>query len=74
MTVKEIASKVFDNDLKGESEPNLIGFYEEDEKGNVKHIYPDFADEIVETHGDMLVKDYKYVESKNVLVIELDKE
>jgi len=67
MTVKECATQVLGTKLN----KSLIGFYTEDESGNPKPIYPDFADEIIETHGDLQVKDYKYVESKKVLVIEL---
>lgn len=70
MTVREVANATFNNDLSG----GFIGLYNTDENGNVLPIYPDFADEYVETHGDLPVKDYKYVESKNVLVIEIDKE
>lgn len=44
----------------------MIGIYE----GPNKQIYPEYADEILETHGDLEVKDYCFSEKHNVLVVE----
>ena len=70
LTVREVANATFGNDLSS----GFIGIYGEDEYGNVMPIYPDFADEYVETHGNLSVKNYRYVKSQNTLVIEIDKE
>lgn len=41
--------------------------------GNNKgKIYADFADEYLETHGDFIVKECHYVESKDVLAVWLE--
>ena len=70
MTVREVANLTFGNDLSS----GFIGIYSKDESGNISPIYPDFADEYVETHGNLRVKDYRYVKPQNTLVIEIDKE
>ena len=48
---------------------SMIGIYE----GPDKTIYPDWADEYLETHGDYEVVDHYYSEKKDVLVVELKK-
>jgi len=35
-------------------------------------IYADFADEYLETHGNFIVKEWHYVESKDVLAVWLE--
>ena len=47
----------------------FIGIYEEID-GKIQPICPEYADELLETHGEMEVKDYTYVGSKSTLVIE----
>ena len=49
MTLKEKVKEMFGNDIQDK----FIGVYEEDENGEVKSIYPDFMDEMLETHGDL---------------------
>ncbi len=69
MTIKEVVNAVFDS----ESIKNgLVGFYEEDKNGTPKNIYPEYADEIIETHGNDLVADYVYLDNHNLLVISLN--
>ena len=51
----------------GKDKIQLIGIYEG--KGN--KIYPDFADELLETHGDRVVIDYT-ITRNNILVVELE--
>ena len=53
----------------GTSNNQLIGIYE----GKGKKIYPEFADELLETHGDRIVLDYA-ITSNNILVVELEEE
>ena len=48
----------------------FIGIYTKDSNGNVNPIYPEYADEMIETHGDKEVKDYQYSEKHKVLVVE----
>ncbi len=67
MILKEIAEKEFGDNIGG----GFIGFYEEDENGNVKPIYPDYADEIIETHGEKEVIDYRFLSDRNILVAEI---
>lgn len=50
----------------------FIGLYETDSKGIVQPIHPEYAGEILETHGDKEVLDYQLVEKSNLLVVELD--
>ena len=56
------------NNISGDVN-SLIGIYE----GKVKKIYPEFADELLETHGDRIVLDYA-ITSNNILVVELEEE
>lgn len=49
----------------------FIGLYEKDEYGNLKTIYPEYTDEMLETHGDYEVVDYYYSKKRDVLVVEL---
>ena len=64
MKLKELTKQLFGDNIQDK----MIGIYE----GEDKKIYPDFADEMLETHGDHNVVDYQYVESKKVLVVELE--
>lgn len=63
MKLKELYKKEF-------KKVQFIGVYEEDENGNPKPIYPDYADEYLETHGNMEVKDYQYSQKYDCLVVE----
>ena len=51
--------------------PPFIGLYKTDEKGNIDPIIPDYADEILETHGDKEVIEHKYSTIHHCLVVEL---
>ena len=62
MKLKELCKKEF-------KKVQFLGVYETDENGNVKPIYPDYADELLETHGDMEVKDYTYSQKHDCLVV-----
>ena len=64
MTLAELYDNQYPN-------ANLIGVYEKDERGNMKPLEVDFADEYLETHGERVVKDHYYSMRKNVLVVEL---
>ena len=59
MKLKELYKKEF-------KKVPFIGIYE----GKGKSIYPEYADELLETHGDMEVVDYLYIENKNTLVVQ----
>ena len=64
MKLKELCNKVFqDKDIKTQS----IGIY----TGHGNTIYPDYADEILETHGDCEVAAYQYRENADLLVVQL---
>lgn len=68
MKLQEVADKVFKGkDLALET----IAFYEEDENSELKRIAPDFADEILETHGQCEVEDYMYIQGNRCLLVEL---
>lgn len=62
MTLKELYESKY-------SHIEFIGLWEYDENGYVKDVYPDYADEILETHGNMIVKDHTI--SQGVLIVEL---
>ena len=47
----------------------LIGIF--DPNNPTKPIYPDYADELIETHGDKEVVDHMYSDKKGVLVVAL---
>jgi len=47
----------------------FIGIYKEID-GKAQPIYPEYADELLETHGKLEVKEYQFVASKNILVVE----
>ena len=64
MTLKELYEQKYKN-------VPYIGFLEYDENGKIKKIYPDYADEILETHGERVVKNEYYSKAKHVLVVEL---
>ena len=51
--------------------PPFIGLYKTDEKGNIGPIIPDYADEILETHGDKEVIDLELQTIHRCLVVEL---
>lgn len=46
----------------------FIGIYTDDGP-----IYPDYTDEILETHGDLIVVDSYYSKRNDVLVVSFDK-
>lgn len=72
MTLQEIAEQVFsEEELSGKGDVVYIGFYTEDENGNPNRVIPDYADEILETHGQCEVEDYFYAKKDKVLVVEL---
>ena len=52
----------------------FIGIYEEDDKGRPAIVIPDFADEILETHGDLEVDDYAYLQEESCLIIKFKEE
>ena len=58
---------LYEKEFKG---VKFIGVYELDDKGNPKQIYPDYADEYLETHGDKEVKDHAYSKKHDCLVVE----
>lgn len=60
-------------DLIKEKYPNVpfIGFYEEDKYGKPMPIYPDYTDEILETHADREVDEVYYSAEKQTLVVKL---
>lgn len=64
MTLKELYEQKYKN-------VPYIGFLEYDENGKIKKIYPDYADEILETHGECLVKGEYFSTSQNTLIVEL---
>ena len=64
MTLAELYDNQYPN-------ANFIGVYEKDEKGNMKPLEVDFADEYLETHGDRVVKDSYYSKKRNALIVEL---
>lgn len=64
MTLKELYEQKYKN-------VPYIGFLEYDKNGKIKKIYPDYADEILETHGECLVKGECFSASHNTLIIEL---
>ena len=67
MTLAEKVKEMFGNDIQDK----FIGVYEEDESGGVKPIYPEFMDEMLETHGDLEINpDVYYSEKKKTLVVE----
>lgn len=66
MTLKELVDQVFPGDnLLTKS----IGIY----NGDGVPIYPDFADEVLETHGSLTVIDW-HLSNKNLLLVQLKKE
>lgn len=67
-SLKEVAKRVFEGkDIKTQ----YIGIYTENENGTPNKIYPDYADEILETHGKRKVTDYEYSETHQCLVVVL---
>lgn len=65
MTLKELYDEQFSN-------VGFIGVCETDENDNVKPIYPEYADEFLETNGDMEVKGYCYSKKHDCLVVTSD--
>lgn len=59
--LKELINRIFGENYRDE----LVAIYKKGEP-----IYPDYADEILETYGDYIVKDYKIV--KEILVVMLE--
>lgn len=68
MKLKELAEEVFKSK---NIETQSIGIYTEDEKGNPNPIYPEYADELLETHGELEVEDSFYSEKHQCLVVAL---
>ena len=66
MKLKELTNKIFGDNI----DDKMIGIW----NGKNGKIYPDYADEMLETHGDYNVVDYQYVESKKVLVVAFEQE
>ena len=67
MSLQEIANKVFmGKDIKTQ----FIGIHE----GSGKAIQPEYADEILETHGNQEVSAYRYLENINLLVVHFKEE
>ena len=64
MTLKELVETKY-------PKVTFIGFYEEDENGDVKQIYPDYTDEILETHGDVEVEFVHYSKKHDCLVVKV---
>lgn len=63
MSLKQLCEKVFKNkNIKTQS----IGIY----TGPGKTIFPDYADEILETHGDCEVEAYQYREGADLLLVQ----
>ena len=68
MKLQEVANKAFKGkDIKLQT----IGFLTFKEDGTPNTIIPDYADEILETHGQKEVKSYRYVDTHHCLVVEL---
>ena len=66
MKLKDLATKVFGENFDvGIKE---IGIWEWDEKGHIKPIEPDYADEILETHGELEVGAWKLVHADLLVV------
>lgn len=62
VTLKELVAKVY-------PKVPLIGIYTK-----TGPIYPDFTDEMLETHGDLVVVASYYSKDKNVLVVSFDED
>lgn len=62
MTLKELYETKYANVA-------FIGLYETDKNGKVVPIYPEYADEMLETHGDKIVDEHFYSAEKDVLVV-----
>ena len=67
MTLAEKVKEVFGDDIRDK----FIGEYNVDEVGNVLPIYPEFADELLETHGDLEIDPdlVFYSKKKKTLVV-----
>lgn len=64
MTLQQLCDKLFQGkDVRGQN----IGLY----TGPGNTIYPDYADEILETHGDYEVETYQYREYAHLLIVQL---
>ena len=63
-TLKKLTDELYN----GKVEDKFIAIYEENEP-----LYPDYADEILDTHGDRLVKDYR-IRKDGILVVLLEEE
>lgn len=62
-TLKELFERI------GKSKNQLIGIY----KDKYTKIYPDFADEILETYGNKIVLDY-ITTKQNIIIVKLKEE
>lgn len=67
MTLKELAKQT----LGKKMDDKFIGIAEVKD-GVLQKCYPDFADEYLETHGEMEVYCHYYAKSKKTLLVALD--
>ena len=65
MTLKELYNQKYRNVA-------YIGFLEYDANGKIKPIFADYADEILETHGEYIVKEEYYSTQTDTLVVKLE--
>ena len=65
MTLKELYEQKY-------KDVPYIGFLEYDENRKIKPIFADYADEILETHGEYTVKGECYSTQTDTLVVELE--
>ena len=70
MTLSEKVKEMFGDNIADK----FIGEYKTNEVGDVLPIYPEFADEFLETHGDLEIDpDVYYSKKKKTLVVEFKK-
>ena len=65
-----ILNELYNKDYK---DVPMIGIYETDDQERPLGIAYDYADEILETHGNMTVVDYIYSKEDNCLIVEFKK-
>lgn len=66
MTLSEKVKEMFGDDICDK----FIGEYKTNEVGDVLPIYPEFADEFLETHGALEIDpDVYYIKEKRILVV-----
>lgn len=64
MTLNQLYNEQF-------SKEKIIGVYEE--KNGKPSVYQEYADELLETHGDKEINDYQYSAKHKLLVVEFKK-